>query len=214
MKIYVLKDPVTNEIRYVGVTGQTLAQRLSQHICTAKNTPGRYVCNWIRSLLKENKRPVIEQIDEVPDNDWERWEIYYISHYRNMGYKLTNTDKGGKGVVNASCRGSSIKRGAEKHKKPIYQMDSNCNIIAEYPSTQDAIISNTGFKYSNISNAIIYRIGAYGYLWCRKSDYNNYKPNSKYMNPKNCGQIKIQSNLCSNIQQSENDGSELTPQSE
>lgn len=37
MKVYVLKEPNTNEIRYVGVTTQELNQRLSQHINAAKN---------------------------------------------------------------------------------------------------------------------------------------------------------------------------------
>jgi len=38
-KLYVLKDPETLEIRYVGITIRTLQQRLSGHISIVKNHP-------------------------------------------------------------------------------------------------------------------------------------------------------------------------------
>ena len=36
-KAYVLKDPETLEIRYVGITRKTLERRLKEHIRTTKN---------------------------------------------------------------------------------------------------------------------------------------------------------------------------------
>ena len=53
MKVYTLTDPTTNEVRYVGVTIQSLNQRLSQHINAAKNNECRHVCKWIRTLIQK-----------------------------------------------------------------------------------------------------------------------------------------------------------------
>lgn len=193
MKVYVLKDPTTNEIKYVGVTSQKVNQRLSQHINAAKNHEGRYVCKWINSLLQKGLRPIIEQIDDV--EDWEEKEKYYIKYYRDLGCKLTNISEGGAGVVTADMRSkSSMERSAEGHKKAIYQIDSNLNIIKEWKSQTDAA-KELGLKQNNIGNAISYRRAAYGYFWCKVSDYNEWKPNVKYINQKGKGQVKIQSNL-------------------
>lgn len=193
MKIYVLKDPRNNQIRYVGVTTQKLNQRLAQHINAAKRNEMRHVCKWIKSLLKIDLRPIIEQIDEVSDNDWQKWEIYYISYYKEIGCNLTNIDKGGNGVVTAEKRNkSSIERCAEKHKKPIYQLNEKLEIIKEWKSVTDAC-KELGFKQANIGNAICYKRAAYGFFWCKVSDYSEYKPTSKYINQKGRKQIKIQS---------------------
>lgn len=193
MKIYVLKDPRNDQIRYVGVTTQKLSQRLSQHINAAKNNEQRHVCKWIKSLLKIDLKPIIEQIDEVSDNNWEKWEIYYIAHYKEIGCNLTNIDKGGKGVITAEKRSkSSMERTAEAHKKPIYQMNEKLEIIKEWKSTADAC-RELGFKFSNIGNATKYKRAAYGFFWCKVSDYSGYKPKSKYINQKGHKQIKIQS---------------------
>lgn len=72
VKIYVLIDPISFKVRYIGRTKGSLSNRLSRHICDAKyqkyyrNT--HKVC-WIKSLLVLNKRPIIRQVIEV-----EGWE--------------------------------------------------------------------------------------------------------------------------------------------
>lgn len=193
MKIYVLKDPRNDQIRYVGVTTQKLNQRLSQHINAAKNNEMRHVCKWIKQLLKLDLRPRIEQIDDVSDDDWQKWEIYYISYYKEQGCKLTNIDKGGNGVVTAEKRSkSSMERSSEKHKKPVYQLNEKLEIIKEWKSATDAC-KELGYKQANIGNAICYKRAAYGYLWCKVSDYSTYKPISNIINQRGKKQIKIQS---------------------
>lgn len=194
MKVYVLKEPNTNEIRYVGVTTQELNQRLSQHINAAKNHEKRHVCNWISTLLKEGLRPVIEQIDDVPDNQWEEMEKYYIKTYRNIGCNLTNISEGGAGVVTADMRSkSSMERSAEGHKKAVYQINADLEIVKEWKSATDAA-KELGLKQSNIGNSICYGRAAYGYFWVKVSDYSkDWKPKVKYINEKGKKQVKIQS---------------------
>jgi len=93
-KIYTLVDPRTNEIRYVGKTVQNLSKRLNTHIRESQKTFNHKSC-WIKSLSKIGLRPIIEIIEEVPDEDWNDSEKFYISYLRFLGFKLTNTSDGG-----------------------------------------------------------------------------------------------------------------------
>ena len=96
VKIYVLKHPDTLEIRYVGKTVRSLNRRLGNHIANAKgNKHNKHLSNWIMSILKEGKRPIIELIEECDNSVWEEREKYWISQYNN----LINLTEGGDGCI-------------------------------------------------------------------------------------------------------------------
>jgi len=92
--IYKLIDPISGEIRYIGLTFNTLKQRLKSH-CSEKSKSHK--SNWVQSLRSKGLKPIIEVIesdissyDEVCDR-----EIYYIDKYQLEGHKLTNMASGG-----------------------------------------------------------------------------------------------------------------------
>lgn len=91
--IYSLTDPDTNEVRYVGKTTH-IKRRYYEH---TKNISGiksnSHKCNWIKKLIKENKYPIINIIEECNDDNWEQRERYWISQFNN----LTNGTSGGEG---------------------------------------------------------------------------------------------------------------------
>lgn len=93
--IYVLLDPISNEVRYIGKSDNP-KNRLAEHIKKSiyKST---YKNKWIQYLLKKSLKPVIEIIDEVRQEDWSFWEKHYISLYKSWGFKLTNSAEGGNG---------------------------------------------------------------------------------------------------------------------
>lgn len=91
--IYSLKNPITNEIRYIGKTGD-LRRRLQNHISHSKTRNSR-ISNWLKSLIKENLLPIIEIIEECNKDNWEEREIYWIKYYKDSGYNLVNFRKGG-----------------------------------------------------------------------------------------------------------------------
>jgi len=95
--IYILIDPKTNKVRYVGQTTKKLQQRLSAHINKARNTPNKttHKNTWIKSLIKENLKPIIQLIDIVSDDEWKEKEKYYIKKYRESGDELLNLSEGG-----------------------------------------------------------------------------------------------------------------------
>ena len=92
IKIYVLKEPDTLEIRYVGMTSKTLKQRLRKHLDNAlytKHNP--HLCNWILKYYKRGQLPIIETIEKCDKKVWQEREKYWIKHYDNL---LNSTDGG------------------------------------------------------------------------------------------------------------------------
>lgn len=95
--IYVLKDPETGEVRYVGKTTQSLEKRLYGHLREKNKT---YKCNWINSLQKKNLQPIIESIEKASYETWAECEMYWIQFYKELGAKLVNSNAGGLGGHN------------------------------------------------------------------------------------------------------------------
>jgi hypothetical protein len=91
--IYGLKDPVSEEVRYIG---QALRpkNRYHTHVWKARtNYEAGHKANWIRSLLKENKLPQLFLLASTSIETAHELENYYIQLYRAKGNKrLCNSD--------------------------------------------------------------------------------------------------------------------------
>lgn len=94
--IYYLSD-IQGNIRYVGKTKNIPRKRLYKHIEECKSDKPTHKINWIKSLLNKGERPIIEVVDEVPEQEWQFWEEYWISQFRQWGFNLTNLTNGGQG---------------------------------------------------------------------------------------------------------------------
>jgi len=97
--IYTLSDPQSLQIRYVGVTKRVLSKRIREHVRDAKNGIKTHRCNWIRQILQSNKYPFIEIVDQVNECEWEFWEQYWISQFKQWGLSLVNKTIGGGGTL-------------------------------------------------------------------------------------------------------------------
>ncbi len=111
--IYVLKDPRTNEVRYIGFTDNP-KRRLAAHLTTC-NSERNHKANWVRSLVNLALRPTLEIIEET-NSPVER-EMFWIKHYRALGARLTNSTDGGEGVLNPSLENRAKKRAAALGRK-------------------------------------------------------------------------------------------------
>lgn len=115
VKIYVLKHPDTLEIRYVGKTVRSLSRRLGNHIANAKgNKHNKHLSNWILSILREDKKPIIELIEEYDYNVWQEREKYWISQFPNL-INLTIGGDGCEGFIHnketiEKCRNANLGR--------------------------------------------------------------------------------------------------------
>lgn len=187
--IYTLDDPVTKEIKYVGVTKRSLKKRFYDHCSNyyLKNTNHK-TATWIKSLKAKNLKPLMNLLAIVDDENRYEEEIFYINLIKSWGFNLKNHSKGG-------CGGISIKRNPFKHteetkkrisianKRPhseewiknvadsncksIIKLDLNNNFIKEYKSTTEAAQELGDIsKKKNISSVLRgLRHSAYGYKW-------------------------------------------------
>jgi hypothetical protein len=152
IKIYALSSSKTPEdIRYIGKTTGNIKQRLYRHISSSKyeNT---YKSRWVNKELKKGNKIIITEIFIVPEyENWEKWEIHFISDYKRKGYKLTNTTIGGEnlsGINNPFYGKKHSKKTIKKIKnsnplkKAVDMFDLKGDLIKSYISISEAGLEN------------------------------------------------------------------------
>lgn len=88
--IYTLEYPEGN-VRYVGQS-KNPKKRYFDHL--RKTREGSKKIEWIQSLLSENKKPILNIIEEVDDQNYD-FEVFYISLFKSWGFDLVNMTSGG-----------------------------------------------------------------------------------------------------------------------
>ena len=171
---YVLKSDISpNEIRYVGVTTQSLSRRFAHHKYCAKHPEkrGLPVHKWMYSVYEKGGKINIEKIDECPESEWEKREQSLIQKYKDLGHKLLNIDKGGKGVITKEKRSiDSITRSIEAHKKSVTAYNLDGTKYRDFDSITEAATFLNG-KVNNIVSVLIGNSkSACGYMWKYKTN--------------------------------------------
>jgi predicted GIY-YIG superfamily endonuclease len=92
VSIYVLRDPRSLAVRYVGKTVDT-EQRLRHHL---RADSGRAKSEWVRALGVQGLAPVMQTV-EVCGEDWPQRERRWIKRLRDRGIPLVNATHGGCG---------------------------------------------------------------------------------------------------------------------
>lgn len=174
---YVLKSDINpDEIRYIGVTTQSLSRRFTQHKFCANHSEkrGLPVHKWMYSVYEKGGKINIEKIDECSESEWEDREKSLIKKYKEEGHKLLNIDEGGKGVITADKRSiDSITRSANAHKKPVTAYNLDGSKFKDFNSLTEAADFLNG-KVNNITSVLSGSTkSAYGYMWKYKSEESN-----------------------------------------
>lgn len=76
--LYYLIDPITNDVRYIGRTKNTLNRRLNGHLSKARKGNKSHKNDWIRSILSKGLKPKIAEIKKV--SGWRGSHIRFNSH--------------------------------------------------------------------------------------------------------------------------------------
>lgn len=93
MKIYqtyTLSCPLSGEIKYVGQTCGRVKSRLSSHI---KLPASMAMKEWISSLSKKRKKPVIDVVDTAMPEFKSLNEAYWICFFNEFGFNLLNSKR-------------------------------------------------------------------------------------------------------------------------
>lgn len=150
VKIYVLKDPRNDKIRYVGKTIRKLDDRLYYHICQQGKS---HKHNWIKQLLDLKLRPIIELLDEVDANEWEYWEQFWISVFKFAGFDLTNQTDGGEGTHGLIRTKEHTEKITSSLKKKVKCFNTKGVLLNIYDSIKEAS-EKTGVQKSHISTCM------------------------------------------------------------
>ena len=62
IKIYTISCPITNQVKYIGKTKQSIEIRLKQHIKSTKQYNHK-MSTWLKSVINQNLYPVIEELE-------------------------------------------------------------------------------------------------------------------------------------------------------
>ena len=154
--IYVLKNPDTNEIRYVGKTSKDLNRRLQQHIFESESEQRNKRKNWVAKILKGGKIPIIEEIDFCTWEGSQEKEIYWIKYYRDLGLDLVNSTDGGEGnlgFIKTEETVDKLKNSLRKRLNSIYQYDLQGNFIKEWENAPVAA-ETLNIKASGITRCL------------------------------------------------------------
>lgn len=129
--IYALKDPRDDSVRYVGATRKKLHARLRDHefsITRIENKAPRY--EWLRQLSAAGLRPLIEQLEVVPEAQMAEAEERWITRHRKCGCDLLNVKRGGGGPKSTSIRNPWTTEQREAHAARMrkrYEEDPELN---------------------------------------------------------------------------------------
>ena len=108
--IYLLRCPLDNEVKYIGLTSN-FNKRKSQHRCysekMSKNNRYNY---WKNELKLNNKRPIVEIVEIVDNYLLSDREIYWISKFRE-NFDLFNLTNGGEHVMISDNHNSKFLKG-------------------------------------------------------------------------------------------------------
>lgn len=114
--IYRLKDPITNEVKYIGKTKLSLESRLYLHFRDReqKKEANGLKANWLINLHEVyNTKPIIELIELIEDKvESSEREVYWIEHYFRNGCNLVNTQGNYYDIF--------TKKKRKRYKKTIY----------------------------------------------------------------------------------------------
>ena len=132
-KVYILIDPETLKIRYIGITKEKyLSKRLSGHLYDSIKRDGKtHHHNWLKKLNKKRLKPIIRLLKEYSSYEEAReLELYLINKYKKS-HNLTNTYDEGK----------FTKIGNKQPRiyltKPIYLYSKEGKFLKEYPSSKE-----------------------------------------------------------------------------
>lgn len=162
-KIYALKEISSSELRYVGITKNSLNKRLNDHLRDKKN---KHKYNWISKVGKENIEIFLIEENIASIDEICKKEIEYISKYRKEGNRLVNISNGGDGNFNVEFSDEHKMNISKNHanvkgdKNPMYGKTHTKESISKIKDRISQWVEKGGFTESQLNNLKKTRYGS------------------------------------------------------
>ena len=110
--VYVLKDPITEKVRYVGATGDK-EMRFHRHF-SGDDSVNRGKDEWVKSLKLSGFLPILEVVEEVTDDAAREKEKEWIEKCRSKWlFNIQNNSE----LANKAWNLTSVKVNKELYKE-------------------------------------------------------------------------------------------------
>ena len=142
--VYVLVDPITFRVRYIGVTCQSLTDRLQNHIHDALYRPSEnwHKARWIKALIQKGKKPIIRRIAQrLTRKEAEELETILIQRYKKK-HNLVNISED-----NGYFTFDGRKRASDVNSKKVYVYNYDGTFYKEFNSAKETS-EKLGIYYS------------------------------------------------------------------
>lgn len=125
--IYLLSCPITGDPKYVGQSINP-QKRFKQHCRLNDNLSNTKRCNWLRSLIVQDLKPILKILESDLDC-YDHAEKKWVKYYKENGFELTNGNAGGFDLDHTQ---SALKSNRSKGKRTVLskvlsQITSICN---------------------------------------------------------------------------------------
>lgn len=130
--IYLLKNPITKQVIYVGQTINP-KDRLRSHLSEARRCK-RKINKMVLEILEAGSQPVMEILEKCDQYNWKEREQYWIKYYFEDGNDLGNIGRGGgdaRPLNFESMRGFSLFIRVDQYNM-LQQMSTVQESIAEH----------------------------------------------------------------------------------
>lgn len=146
-KIYVLIDPITLIIKYIGQTTLALNKRLIGHLSQKSNDKRG---TWIKSLKRRGLIPIIEELDSCDYEELNFWETHYIFLFRSWGFELKNSNFGGdcNPITEETRRKISASKKGKSYNRPNYRHSAETILKIKKSNTGKKRDPEVGIKIS------------------------------------------------------------------
>jgi hypothetical protein len=192
-KLYGLYCPITDELKYIGITKNSLKERLSGHLCN----PTNYLTKkWFAELKKNELKPIIRLIESFDTyEELLQSEINEIKKCRELNMKILNLHDGGSfnpmlGKTHTEESRKKMSKNNKGERNPNFKYKIEKDELFDLYVIQNKTIKELSVIYNCVINTINKNL--------RK--YNINKPKS---NIYNLDEVKIKDYLSNGLSQVE-----------
>jgi hypothetical protein len=118
--LYVLRDPLTKEPKYVGKANNPKG-RLLRHM---RNPASGKMRRWVEELKANGLKPAIEILEFCQGDRWKQRERHYIEHFRSLNPNLLNIRSGGDGPLDDVFT-QEVRKAMSESAKAFFAVPSN-----------------------------------------------------------------------------------------
>lgn len=173
-KIYVVIDPVSHIVQYVGKTTYSITDRMREH-----KSKGGVLTLYLKDLDLIGLKPVVIFVEICTEENWQQCEKNWIAFYREINPSLLNIADGGIGASGTHWNDNVKQQMLERYQKKVFVKSINTGDVMEFES-RSHVAEHFGITNAAVTYAIQRRNKTNGCLFSDTPTFEQTYASSKY----------------------------------